>query len=367
MPGTSTSVGNPPKTWLSVSSAGLWAWPGRAPMGTVADRPLARSRRRALGAARGTSCYGPALQRPAHGLPGVSPDVLAQRLRELEQGGSAPDQLPPPASARVYELTERGRKLEPVVIELGQGRAVPVRGAARGRLDGDRAQDRVRPGRRRRVPGHLRATGSTVSPDRIADGSSRRVGAKPTHRPGDRHRARDSLGAPGAAVTWPRPSEPATSRSAAAARRPGASSAYSAEFFDPIGLSAPRRVRRGRSATPAGPSRGSTTSSAPAAAPDQSPGPRRSLRRRGARGGLELALDDAGLDPLDEVEREIGTVPHADVLRPPAEKARVEGTGAREVGRGAPDGRPDSSSSGRLDEAGKAKSAGSDESGAPSV
>jgi DNA-binding HxlR family transcriptional regulator len=61
------------------------------------------------------------------GLPGVSPDVLAQRLRELEQGGVLRrTKLPPPASARVYELTERGRKLEPVVIELGRwGSAEP--------------------------------------------------------------------------------------------------------------------------------------------------------------------------------------------------------------------------------------------------
>jgi DNA-binding HxlR family transcriptional regulator len=61
------------------------------------------------------------------GLPGVSPDVLAQRLRELEGGGVLRrTKLPPPASTRVYELTDRGLELEPVVIELGRwGTAEP--------------------------------------------------------------------------------------------------------------------------------------------------------------------------------------------------------------------------------------------------
>jgi DNA-binding HxlR family transcriptional regulator len=55
------------------------------------------------------------------GLPHVSPDVLAQRLRELEQSGLVRrGKLPPPAGSRIYELTERGRQLEPVVLELGR-------------------------------------------------------------------------------------------------------------------------------------------------------------------------------------------------------------------------------------------------------
>jgi DNA-binding HxlR family transcriptional regulator len=55
------------------------------------------------------------------GLPHVSTDILAQRLRELEASGLVRrDKLPPPASSRVYELTERGRALEPVVLELGR-------------------------------------------------------------------------------------------------------------------------------------------------------------------------------------------------------------------------------------------------------
>ncbi len=55
------------------------------------------------------------------GLPNVSPDVLAQRLRELEGHGVVRrDRLPPPGAARVYELTERGRELEPVILGLGR-------------------------------------------------------------------------------------------------------------------------------------------------------------------------------------------------------------------------------------------------------
>ena len=55
------------------------------------------------------------------GLPKVSPDVLAQRLRELEAAGVLRrDTLPPPAASQVYELTERGRALKTVVLELGR-------------------------------------------------------------------------------------------------------------------------------------------------------------------------------------------------------------------------------------------------------
>jgi DNA-binding HxlR family transcriptional regulator len=55
------------------------------------------------------------------GLPHVGPDVLAQRLRDLEQAGLVRrGTLPPPAGSRIYELTERGRELEPVVIALGR-------------------------------------------------------------------------------------------------------------------------------------------------------------------------------------------------------------------------------------------------------
>ncbi len=55
------------------------------------------------------------------GLPTVSPNVLAQRLRDLEAAGIVRrDELAPPASVAVYELTDRGRALEPVLLELGR-------------------------------------------------------------------------------------------------------------------------------------------------------------------------------------------------------------------------------------------------------
>jgi DNA-binding HxlR family transcriptional regulator len=54
------------------------------------------------------------------GLHGISPNVLSQRLRELEDAGIVHrDVLDPPASVAVYELTDRGRALEPILIELG--------------------------------------------------------------------------------------------------------------------------------------------------------------------------------------------------------------------------------------------------------
>jgi DNA-binding HxlR family transcriptional regulator/putative sterol carrier protein len=55
------------------------------------------------------------------GLPNLSPDVLSQRLRGLEGAGIVRRRmLPPPAASRVYELTDWGRELEPVVLALGR-------------------------------------------------------------------------------------------------------------------------------------------------------------------------------------------------------------------------------------------------------
>src|SRR3990170_3687429 len=55
------------------------------------------------------------------GLPGASPNVLAQRLRDLEGVGIVRRRkLPPPAASRVYELTEWGLELEPAIISLGR-------------------------------------------------------------------------------------------------------------------------------------------------------------------------------------------------------------------------------------------------------
>src|SRR4051794_8877474 len=55
------------------------------------------------------------------GLPTVGPDVLSQRLRELEAAGIvARTTLAPPGRRRLYELTKRGTQLEPVILALGR-------------------------------------------------------------------------------------------------------------------------------------------------------------------------------------------------------------------------------------------------------
>lgn len=52
-------------------------------------------------------------------LPGVSSSVLAERLAGLEgQGVVDRRELPPPAAASVYELTDDGRALEPALLAL---------------------------------------------------------------------------------------------------------------------------------------------------------------------------------------------------------------------------------------------------------
>ena len=54
-------------------------------------------------------------------LPGISANVLTQRLTELEERGLVRrKKLPPPASAQVYEATEWGLEAEPIVQVLGR-------------------------------------------------------------------------------------------------------------------------------------------------------------------------------------------------------------------------------------------------------
>jgi DNA-binding HxlR family transcriptional regulator len=55
------------------------------------------------------------------GLPGISANVLSQRLEGLEAAGVlARRRLPPPASAQVYELTPWGYQAEPIFQALGR-------------------------------------------------------------------------------------------------------------------------------------------------------------------------------------------------------------------------------------------------------
>ena len=95
------------------------------------------------------------------GLPNLGPDVLTQRLRELTDSGLVERRkLDPPAGSWVYELTDRGRELEPVVIALGRWGSVAPMPPGEMRIGVDSTilapEDPVRPcgrGRRRR---HLR-------------------------------------------------------------------------------------------------------------------------------------------------------------------------------------------------------------------
>jgi DNA-binding HxlR family transcriptional regulator len=55
------------------------------------------------------------------GLRSASPNVLSERLRELERAGVVRRRkLPPPAGSRVYELTDWGLELEETVMSLGR-------------------------------------------------------------------------------------------------------------------------------------------------------------------------------------------------------------------------------------------------------
>src|SRR5215210_4378763 len=54
-------------------------------------------------------------------LPGISANVLTQRLEGLESAGVLTRRkLPPPAAAQVYELTPWGYEGEPVILALGR-------------------------------------------------------------------------------------------------------------------------------------------------------------------------------------------------------------------------------------------------------
>lgn len=54
-------------------------------------------------------------------LPGISANILARRLVELEAAGIIRRRrLPPPASVHVYEATGWGQDLRPIIMELGR-------------------------------------------------------------------------------------------------------------------------------------------------------------------------------------------------------------------------------------------------------
>jgi DNA-binding HxlR family transcriptional regulator len=55
-----------------------------------------------------------------HGLPGVATNLLSTRLKELELAGLVSrTQAPPPVATALYDLTDDGRALQPVLRSLG--------------------------------------------------------------------------------------------------------------------------------------------------------------------------------------------------------------------------------------------------------
>ena len=67
----------------------------------------------------------------AEGMPGIGTNILAARLKELEQGGILRKRkLPPPAASTVYELTEYGAELEEPLYALARwgARSLPPPG-----------------------------------------------------------------------------------------------------------------------------------------------------------------------------------------------------------------------------------------------
>ena len=56
-----------------------------------------------------------------HGLPGVATNLLAERLRHLEEAGIVRrEEAPPPIAATLLRLTERGEQLRPVLLAIGR-------------------------------------------------------------------------------------------------------------------------------------------------------------------------------------------------------------------------------------------------------
>ena len=54
------------------------------------------------------------------GLPGIATNMLADRLRELEEAGIVESEVaPPPVATTLFRLTPRGKDLEPILMQLG--------------------------------------------------------------------------------------------------------------------------------------------------------------------------------------------------------------------------------------------------------
>ncbi|MFD7548852.1 winged helix-turn-helix transcriptional regulator [Streptomyces sp. NPDC059578] len=108
-------------------------------------------------------------------LPGVSTDMLASRLKDMERDGIAERRrLPAPAAATVYTLTARGQELLPVLDALAEWGAGELTGP--GPTDAVRAHWFALPLRRR-----LAALGGTGTVEAYVDEGAFhvRVGVRP--------------------------------------------------------------------------------------------------------------------------------------------------------------------------------------------
>src|SRR6266436_6275395 len=55
-----------------------------------------------------------------NGLPGIATNLLVDRLRELEEADVVfREEAPPPIATTLFRLTDRGKQLEPVLLQLG--------------------------------------------------------------------------------------------------------------------------------------------------------------------------------------------------------------------------------------------------------
>ncbi|MDQ4058595.1 MAG: winged helix-turn-helix transcriptional regulator [Actinomycetota bacterium] len=110
------------------------------------------------------------------GLPQASPNILSQRLHELEESGIVRHRkLAPPAGSWVYELTDWGMELEPVLLHLARwGGRSPLRDLTAG-ASVDALMLALRSGFDPESSGSLRATyalhvGEHTFTVRVADG-----------------------------------------------------------------------------------------------------------------------------------------------------------------------------------------------------
>jgi DNA-binding HxlR family transcriptional regulator len=78
--------------------------------------------KRWTGVVIGALCDGPArFGEIARAVPGITEGMLSSRLQELQEAGIVDREVVPgPPIASVYRLTDRGRALEPALLELAR-------------------------------------------------------------------------------------------------------------------------------------------------------------------------------------------------------------------------------------------------------